>query len=121
MKLIPAGIIALIIAWTAVNMPYVESIDITSVQKNGNMWIVEGSITFHPDEVPDELGYVKETFTDWWEENINQKLQEYKIPVHVHNLDLEFVSDPPSDPPEGCEVINFHVEFTVGKAGSSET
>lgn len=87
MKLIPAGIIALIVAWTAVNMPYVESIEIANVQKNGNMWTVEGSITFHPDEVPDELGYVKETFTAWWGENINQKLQEYKIPVHVHNLE----------------------------------
>ena len=109
------AVIALIIASILAHYPCVKDINIISINKQKQIWIITGTVTVNPQEIPEELCYNRDPdgFVAWWEEHINEFLDMNKIPVRVLKLELWFDSTS-----ETADVIGFYVEFKIGKAKS---
>jgi hypothetical protein len=114
MQAVPKGLmVAVMIVFVAAHAPYIKDVNITSIDRHGGVWTVEGTITIDPAEVPPELqyNYDEPGFLSWWEEHINDVLEEHGVrPIYVRELQLEWETI------GSLDVISFHAEIVFGHA-----
>lgn len=115
MQAVPRGlIVAAMIVFVATQAPYIKGVNITSIHRQGGVWIVEGTITINSTQVPTELQYNYDDsgFLSWWEEHINDVLAEHGIKsVHVQELELTWVENG-----NNLDVIGFNATIVFGHA-----
>lgn len=108
---IPRGLLVVVMTIVSVNAPYINSVEITKIQRHAGVWIIEGTITIDPMKVPAELGYNydSEGFLNWWEEHINDVLSmSGKKNIQVRSLELTWIQIGETD------IIGFHAELVFG-------
>ena len=92
-------------------LSFVKAVNITGIYRNGDVWVVEGTIAINPQETPPKIGYNHEPdgFLSWWEHHINDVLVSQRIhTVQVRNLQLWFISVSPTK-----DCIGFKAELVL--------